>query len=307
MGLIVISPTNASGGQKYDADVGVLVSNPQPLPTLLGLQSTEESDRGCRKGQDNRTSDLCAQWKAADAAYDSAVWTARTYQLGIAGFLVGIFTLFAASMAAKYARDAAIHTKRSADSADRMVEEATRATEATREAMRLAEQNGKLQVRAYAGIAPYDIELQRVPTGAEHVSMTLLVGVRITNSGASPAYNVRVGARFKQVPWPFALADEKETLPNDGLPLRVIASGETAEDIRLTQQVGLSINELRNGDKRLYIGMCLIYDDVFGDPHRSEYHGLVRSESLLPFLSSQGPGAVHKIETEVIPGSAVAT
>lgn len=261
----------------------------------------------CAPGRDDRKSDLCAQWKAADAAERSSNWTERTFWLGVVGTLIGGATLVAAGMAAKYARDAAIHTQRSADFADRMVQEAANATDATREAMRLTEKNGKLQVRAYAGISPIDILLQSVPAEAEHVSMTVVVGVRISNSGASPAYNVRVGARLKQVPWPFKLAEEKEALPSEEPPLRVVAAGETSEDIRLTQKVGLSLEELRNGKRRFYIGICLMYEDVFGDTHRSEYHGLARPESLLFFLNPQRSGVAQKIEWEAIPGSAVAT
>lgn len=38
----------------------------------------------CKHGEDRRYSDLCAQWKAADAAYDAAQWA--WYQLGISFF-----------------------------------------------------------------------------------------------------------------------------------------------------------------------------------------------------------------------------
>lgn len=38
--------------------------------------STLPVDGGCKSGVDIRSSDLCAQWKAADAAADSAFWSA---------------------------------------------------------------------------------------------------------------------------------------------------------------------------------------------------------------------------------------
>lgn len=85
----------------------------------------EQPDKGCQAGEDARDSDLCAQWKAADAAKESADWTRRTFWLAVVGTFIGSLTLLAAGLAAKFAKDAAIHTdagakeaKRSADAAD---------------------------------------------------------------------------------------------------------------------------------------------------------------------------------------------
>ncbi|ESZ03437.1 hypothetical protein X736_25485 [Mesorhizobium sp. L2C089B000] len=55
---------------------------------------------------------MCAQWKAADAAQQSANWTTI-------GAIVGAFTLAAAMAAAYYAKEAARHTQRSADIAEK--------------------------------------------------------------------------------------------------------------------------------------------------------------------------------------------
>ena len=54
-------------------------------------ERAERSPEGnpCQPGDDQRNSDLCAQWKAADAAADSAWWAARgTWISGISGLLV---------------------------------------------------------------------------------------------------------------------------------------------------------------------------------------------------------------------------
>lgn len=66
----------------------------------------------CQAGHDDRSSDLCAQWNAADAAQQSANWTTI-------GAIVGAFTLAAAMAAAYYAKEAARHTQRSADIAEK--------------------------------------------------------------------------------------------------------------------------------------------------------------------------------------------
>jgi hypothetical protein len=82
------------------------------------LPQAQAPDTGCKPGQDNRDSDLCAQWKAADGAYASAIWTERTFWLGVVGVAIGGLTLFFASSAAHWAKEAATETKRSADAAD---------------------------------------------------------------------------------------------------------------------------------------------------------------------------------------------
>jgi hypothetical protein len=52
-----------------------------------------DEDRGCREGDDRGESDLCAQWKAADAARDAANYTWWGLLVGIAGTGLLLFTL----------------------------------------------------------------------------------------------------------------------------------------------------------------------------------------------------------------------
>lgn len=46
---------------------------------------TPIADDGCQRGLDSRSSDLCAQWKAADAARDAADYSLWSLLIGIAG------------------------------------------------------------------------------------------------------------------------------------------------------------------------------------------------------------------------------
>ncbi len=69
--------------------------------------ASPNKDAGCNPGEDNRQSDLCAQWKAADAAYESARWTRATFWLGFVGLFLGLGTLIAAALAALYAKKTA--------------------------------------------------------------------------------------------------------------------------------------------------------------------------------------------------------
>lgn len=52
---------------------------------ISNAREMHEPDRGCDQGNDNRSSDLCAQWKSADAAKDAAryaFWTLLTSAIG---------------------------------------------------------------------------------------------------------------------------------------------------------------------------------------------------------------------------------
>lgn len=80
--------------------------------TALNDEETERAHRlkyeaQCNPGDDKRDSDLCAQWKAADAATDSARWTyVGNWIGGVSGLLVLVALGFAFE-ANKIARDTA--------------------------------------------------------------------------------------------------------------------------------------------------------------------------------------------------------
>ena len=171
----------------------------------------------CEQARDNRHSDLCAQWKAADAARDSADWTQRTFYLGIGGLILGLGTLGAAIAAAWFARAAAHETKRSADFAGQMAVEAASATAAAVEASKAGLEANRIarnaharadmkerweararrsredaaakiteqQLRAYLSVRnamAMGINPERLPT----------FGIEIKNQGQTPAYDVRI-------------------------------------------------------------------------------------------------------------------
>ena len=62
-------------------------------PISQVTESTEK-DGGCKKGKDERNSDLCAQWKAADAATDAAEYAWWTLCLSFFGTSLLIWTLW---------------------------------------------------------------------------------------------------------------------------------------------------------------------------------------------------------------------
>jgi hypothetical protein len=83
--------------------------------TLGSIAKANEAKHPCGPKEYQSNDDLCAQWKAADAAGDAAEW--GWWQMVLSGFgvLIGAVTMFAAIKAALFARDAARETKRAAD------------------------------------------------------------------------------------------------------------------------------------------------------------------------------------------------
>lgn len=104
-------PANKASRQEQ-ADPASAVSARAPSLAIPPHSHPEMEDLGCERGQNDRGSDLCAQWKAADAARASAD---AAWLLGVLGLGIGGLTLLAASRAAHWAKAAATETKRSAD------------------------------------------------------------------------------------------------------------------------------------------------------------------------------------------------
>lgn len=93
--------------------VGLTGASPPQAPNPNPLYAA------CEKGEANRQSDLCAQWYAADSAQEASIWSRRTGWFTGLGLVVGAVTMVAAIFAALFAKNAAEHTKRGADIAEK--------------------------------------------------------------------------------------------------------------------------------------------------------------------------------------------
>jgi hypothetical protein len=85
--------------------------------SLKEAQKPDQTTQPCDPKKPNRNSDLCAQWKAADAAADAAEAAWRQMLIGWIGVVLGGITMAAAVAAAFYARSAAIHSKTGSEAA----------------------------------------------------------------------------------------------------------------------------------------------------------------------------------------------
>ncbi|MBI2260047.1 MAG: hypothetical protein HYU62_00045 [Caulobacterales bacterium] len=101
-----------------EGEAGDQASQAQEPAALEEGKGGSELYAACDPGKDNRRSDLCAQWKAADSAAEAALWTRWTGIFTGGGLGVGFVTMVAAIAAAVFAAFASGHTKRSADIAD---------------------------------------------------------------------------------------------------------------------------------------------------------------------------------------------
>ena len=190
------------------------------------LPSVSAPDRGCQPGQDKRESDLCAQWKAADAAADSAYWTFWTFFIALIGLVVGGGTLVAAWLAARWAKKAADFTETGANAAKGAVEETRRI--------------GEAQVRAYLSI---------VGAEAKHWDDEFEFRVLVKNTGQSPAF--------------ILLCEYEILLPDGKRPHKVF---EEPLSVGAGIQMGAPLAQFLNpltGNKMFVAKVRIVYEDVF--------------------------------------------
>lgn len=144
--FLVASSPPQQGRQSQDDQTQQQITN--ALERIAGAAESDNKaadyNPECEPGEDNRRSDLCAQWKAADAANKAAIWTQRSAYIAIVAALIGFLTLGAAVAAAWFARLAAKHTETGAKAA-------RAAVAATRKANRISEDTASKQLRAYIG------------------------------------------------------------------------------------------------------------------------------------------------------------
>ncbi len=148
----------------------------QPTPAVAAEQSRSaelpadagaEVNRPCKPGVDQRSSDLCAQWKAADAADTSALWAFWTWIAGLAGLGIGGGTLFAAWRAAHWAKLAAIHTEAGAAQSER-------SAKAAEDALEQAKFTSRTDLRAWVSVEAQLLEYKRT---TDHAHFTIEISL----------------------------------------------------------------------------------------------------------------------------------
>ena len=267
--LIGAAPQNQRGAQSDQQNT--TRSTEQSLANIaMAIQEANKApkpDPGCKPGQDDRSSDLCAQWKAADAAAESATWTFATFILAIFGTVIGAFTLIAAGFAAWYARHAAIETRRSADTAD--IGNAISADTAKR------------QLRAYLGVAASIVPVrndERSLSGVRGVT-SHDIRIEIKNFGQTPASLLYTRIEHFKGSVPYAPEEEPSRGQYPDRPPMLLAPGAVSETFWRCGLSKAQLNGVKEGTAAIYLTIHLIYTDIYGDEH--EYRVLRLSTGRL--------------------------
>lgn len=147
---------NAAGHAASNAIQNVSSPNEEKAERAHRLKYEAE----CNRTDEKRDSDLCAQWKAADAAADSAWWAARaTWVGGISGLLVLLALAFAF------------------------------------EANRIARRSARWQLRPYVYLTKCHITPKQVAVGPEIVDRADLI-FYFKNFGQTPAKHASLRAQW---------------------------------------------------------------------------------------------------------------
>lgn len=217
-------------------------------PILPKADEARREDQGCPKGQDERQSDLCAQWKAADAAYDSAQWAKVQTTIGWIGLALGTVTMLAAIAAAMYAKRAAI---------------------ATEDAVEIADVTSNRQLRAYVSVA-----LKRLIIDDKN---GIIDGeITITNGGSTPAYEIHHAGNICVLSDEEAEREFKEPVqrPVHGTPyVAMLPSGQSSRGQLLNHKI-IGIEDflrIKADAAKLYVFGYVSYADVLGHAHYTRF------------------------------------
>jgi hypothetical protein len=188
-------------GRQQDAEGANAVGSASPAPPIPPQTNATVHDPGCEQGQDNRQSDLCAQWEAVDAARSSAE---AAWVLGIIGIMIGGLTLLAAMSAARWAKQAAINAGNSATIAsDALIAD----------------------TRAWLAIKSVSVWSIGTPGAEDNETLSTQVTVWVHNYGRGPSLDceVEVGWKRKGQTWesveyaPYCVKAKFDTLmPEEG-------------------------------------------------------------------------------------------
>lgn len=294
-------------------------TGPRPASTQATpapkVSSRPVLERPCEQGQDQRESDLCAQWKAADSAARAAMW-AMTSTIVAALGIIGLYWQVlltrkavedtgAATDAMNEAnrlnmREAARNTRRtiaSAKETEAALAIAARNAEAAHSQTKITERALK-ETRRMANVAAQQIEVSkdtawkqlRAYVGPDAANYTLQLNedgsgafaasVEIENYGKTPAYNYRnTGALARRS---FPLVDIPEVEPADGLPHVLFPTMKTYVSIGLPM-TSTEVRAFLEGSIYFFSTFIFAYDDFEGVAHTQtvRYLSHVASPNML--------------------------
>ena len=213
VGLTLIGAAPNDGGKIESKQAATQETSQDDLKRIAAalekLPQREAQDAGCDVGKDKRDSNLCAQWKAADSANQSANWAARTFWAGVAGLCIGGLTLLFAALAAHWAKQAAIHT---ADGAS-----------AAQDANNISRNTLSVQLRPWVNSQGIELFItQNTIINNAQVDRAVCFRLPWKNTGQSPAIKGRIVSHFALVELGEPVPSFDQTIQSSGT---TIASG----------------------------------------------------------------------------------
>lgn len=224
-------------------------------PTAAAQASADgfEYRTPCSDPKGQGESDLCAQWKAANAAADGALWTKWGVWIGCIGSALLLWQI--------------ILTRKA-------VEDTSEATEAMREANNIARDTMERQLRAYLNVT--DISQQAPMTvGAVYKAI-----VSFHNKGQTPASNVKVRAFISRKVLPFPADDFPEMEIKDGESLVTVAPGEPVYSNPSFEHLvtAKEIEDFQRGRTAYYVYGNVTYLDVFANEWISSFRACLEPD-----------------------------
>jgi hypothetical protein len=261
LSLAADTPKKAAAGEPSAASEERIAEAFNNLAAVVkGQAPSPQIETPCDPNDNIRSSDLCAQWKAADAAKSAA---SAAWWMGVIGALLGGATLWVAVRAALWAKKAALHTEAGS-------KEAQRAADAAERSLEIAQDTAKRELRAYVSLLKATMPKFVVDNDSIDVVM------HVENSGSTPANYF-----FGQIAW--RVTDQE---PTAELFNQAVAEYAPEPDAQIVCTIGprqrrelpypITVpdewrTKVLSGEMQFYFMGKLRYRDVFEDHHVTEF------------------------------------
>ncbi len=199
----------------------------------LNVQSVRYK-QPCTEPQGHDESDLCAQYRAAEAAGIAAYWARWQAWLSIGGIIGLGFTVMLT----------------------------IRATKAAVQSNEIARETAKGELRAYLGVEAHSIEPYVIDQGGKVI-------FRLQNYGQSPAVRSRTKISLAVGP-----CDRKNIVAptewhreSSRLPIDIPPQGTVYREVRLPGETMKFLEEMEDGTYAIFIELAFSYSDIFKRGH----------------------------------------
>lgn len=154
----------------------------------------KKSENWCEPGVDDRRSDLCAQWKSADASAISAFWGIMSFWLTAAGTVGLLFTLYYTRQSAIAAQSAANAALESSKDSEKALAIAARNSEIAAEANKILRESDRAWV-VHSGFKTFHISDSIID--GKFIQHALAFALIWSNCGKNPAIKSKAYSRHE--------------------------------------------------------------------------------------------------------------